>query len=306
MHEMEETADHVLVIGRGRLIADTSIAEFTLRAAGNHVHVASPDAAALAALLERAGGHVTAGDDGALTVAGLLGAADRRPRRRARAARARADAAPREPRGGVHGADRGQRRLPPGGARMTPFSATLRSEWTKLSSLRSTKVMLAFSLVLALALSALLAIVVGNTWDDWKPADRRDYEPIGAALVGQLASAILFLVIGVKAATAEYGAGMMRLTLTATPRRGRVLAAKALVVAAVTLVAALVGNVAMFLLARAILSSYGIETTSLARRRRAARRARLGRAGAAVPAHRRSRSGSRCAAPRRRSSPCWP
>jgi ABC-2 type transport system permease protein len=147
---------------------------------------------------------------------------------------------------------------------MTPFSATLRSEWTKLSSLRSTKVMLVCSLIFALALTALLALVVGNTWDDWKPADRRDYEPIGAALIGSLASAIFFLVIGVKAATAEYGAGMMRLTLTATPRRGWVLAAKALVVTAVTLVAALVGNVAMFLLARAILGSYGIETTSLA------------------------------------------
>jgi ABC-2 type transport system permease protein len=146
---------------------------------------------------------------------------------------------------------------------MTPFSATLRSEWTKLRSLRSTKVMLAAGLLLALALSALLANVVGNTWDDWKPADRRDYEPIGAALIGQLASAILFLVLGVKAATAEYGSGMMRLTLTATPRRGRVLAAKGLVVAAVTLVAALVCNVAMFLMAQVILSAYGLETTSL-------------------------------------------
>jgi ABC-2 type transport system permease protein len=146
---------------------------------------------------------------------------------------------------------------------MTPFTATLRSEWTKISSLRSTKVMLVVSLVFALALSALLALVVGNTWDDWKPTDRRDYEPIGAALIGQLASAILFLVIGVKAATAEYGADMMRLTLTATPRRGRVLAAKALVVTAVVLVAALVCNVAMFLLARAILGSYGLETTGL-------------------------------------------
>jgi ABC-2 type transport system permease protein len=145
---------------------------------------------------------------------------------------------------------------------MTPFSAPLRSEWTKLSSLRSTKVMLVCSLLFALALTALLALVVGNTWDDWKPADRRDYEPIGAALIGQLASAILFLVIGVKAATAEYGAGMMRLTLTATPRRGRVLAAKALVIAAVTIVAGLVGNVAMFLLAKGILSSYGIESPS--------------------------------------------
>ena len=61
MSEMEETADHVLVIGRGRLIADTSISEFTLRAAGSHVHVVSPDAVALAELLERADGQVTVG-----------------------------------------------------------------------------------------------------------------------------------------------------------------------------------------------------------------------------------------------------
>jgi ABC-2 type transport system ATP-binding protein len=59
MHEMEATAEYVLVIGRGRLIADTNMAELTLRAAGNHVHVASPDAAALAVLLGRAGGRVS-------------------------------------------------------------------------------------------------------------------------------------------------------------------------------------------------------------------------------------------------------
>jgi hypothetical protein len=62
---------------------------------------------------------------------------------------------------------------------MTPFSATLRSEWTKLISLRSTKVLLACSLIVAIALSALLANVVGHTWDQWQPADRRAWEPIG-------------------------------------------------------------------------------------------------------------------------------
>jgi len=73
MHEMEATADHVLVIARGRLIADTSMEDFTRRSAGHHVHVVSPDAAALRALLERAGGHVSDGadGDGALTVIGL-------------------------------------------------------------------------------------------------------------------------------------------------------------------------------------------------------------------------------------------
>ena len=73
MNEMEETADHVLVIGRGRLIADTSMAEFRQRSAGSHVHVVSPDAGRLAVLLERAGATVTPAPDGAaaLTVVGL-------------------------------------------------------------------------------------------------------------------------------------------------------------------------------------------------------------------------------------------
>jgi ABC-2 type transport system ATP-binding protein len=74
MHEMEETADHVLVFGRGRLIADTSVAELTRQATGSHVHVVSPDAGRLGELLERAGAVVTAGAGGALVVAGLAAA----------------------------------------------------------------------------------------------------------------------------------------------------------------------------------------------------------------------------------------
>ena len=142
------------------------------------------------------------------------------------------------------------------------------------------------SLVLALALSALLALVVGITWHDWKPAERRDFEPIGAALIGGIPSAIFFLAIGVKAATAEYGAGMIRLTLTATPRRGRVLAAKALVVAGLTLVAGLVLNVAMVAVAQATFGFYGIESREPRRWRRAARGAGRRRALAAVPGDR--------------------
>src|SRR3546814_636679 len=70
MSEMEETADHVVVIGRGRLIADTSIAEFTQRSSSSHVLVVSPRAAELAPLLERAGAVVAMGD-GSLTVTGI-------------------------------------------------------------------------------------------------------------------------------------------------------------------------------------------------------------------------------------------
>jgi len=104
---------------------------------------------------------------------------------------------------------------------MTPFPATLRSEWTKLVSLRSTKLTVALGAILGVGLSALLAVVAGATWHDWEPAARREFEPIGIALVGGVLSAIFFLVLGVKAATAEYGSGMIRLTLAATPRRSR-------------------------------------------------------------------------------------
>src|SRR5205085_9009331 len=47
MSEMAMTADHLIVIGRGRLIADTTVAEFVGRASKDIVHVRTPQAAAL-------------------------------------------------------------------------------------------------------------------------------------------------------------------------------------------------------------------------------------------------------------------
>jgi ABC-2 type transport system ATP-binding protein len=59
MSEMALTADHLIVIGRGRLIADLSVEELTAQASRSHVRVRTPDARALAALL--AGPGVTVG-----------------------------------------------------------------------------------------------------------------------------------------------------------------------------------------------------------------------------------------------------
>jgi ABC-2 type transport system permease protein len=65
------------------------------------------------------------------------------------------------------------------------------------------------------------------------------------------------MVLGVLMASTEYGTGTIRATLTAVPARPRVLAAKAVTIAAVTLVAGAVQAVATFLSARPILASYG-------------------------------------------------
>ncbi len=68
MSEMELTADHLVVIGRGRLIADTPMRELT---AVRDVLVRSSRAGDLATALSAAGGTVTAEDGGGLSVRGL-------------------------------------------------------------------------------------------------------------------------------------------------------------------------------------------------------------------------------------------
>jgi len=70
MSEMENTADHLIVIGRGKLIADCPMAEFTASAAGTTTVVKTPDGGRLAAAVEAAGGTLERGGD-ELTVHGL-------------------------------------------------------------------------------------------------------------------------------------------------------------------------------------------------------------------------------------------
>ena len=71
MSEMALTAQHLIVIGRGRLIADTGMEEFVARAAPGVVRVRSTDPAALAALLRSRDGAVAEAGDGGLAVSGL-------------------------------------------------------------------------------------------------------------------------------------------------------------------------------------------------------------------------------------------
>jgi ABC-2 type transport system ATP-binding protein len=71
MSEMENTADHLIVIGRGELIADESLSAFAGRGTRLSVTVRTPDAAALAELLVAEGASVAREGGEALTVTGL-------------------------------------------------------------------------------------------------------------------------------------------------------------------------------------------------------------------------------------------
>jgi ABC-2 type transport system ATP-binding protein len=74
MSEMALTADHLIVVGQGRLIADASTAEIVARSSANYVRVRSPQASRLGALLRESGAVVRGHDgalDGALDVTGV-------------------------------------------------------------------------------------------------------------------------------------------------------------------------------------------------------------------------------------------
>ena len=71
MSEMENTADHLIVIGRGRLIADCSVAEFIERNSVQTVRVRTPQPDPLVAAVRRVGGRVVATAGDAIMVHGL-------------------------------------------------------------------------------------------------------------------------------------------------------------------------------------------------------------------------------------------
>jgi ABC-2 type transport system ATP-binding protein len=70
MSEMALTADEVVVIGRGRILAQQPVAEMTAKSAASYVRVRSPELARLRAALDQNGAQ-TALEDGALSVRGL-------------------------------------------------------------------------------------------------------------------------------------------------------------------------------------------------------------------------------------------
>jgi ABC-2 type transport system ATP-binding protein len=71
MSEMENTADHLIVIGRGKLIADCTMKEFIAQSSGTAVRVRTPSAAQLVRAVSAKGATASTEDDGAIEVRGM-------------------------------------------------------------------------------------------------------------------------------------------------------------------------------------------------------------------------------------------
>jgi ABC-2 family transporter protein len=82
-------------------------------------------------------------------------------------------------------------------------------------------------------------------------------DPLGTVFKGSAIGLLAVIALGALFITAEYRRGLIRTTFAASPRRGRVLAAKAIVIAAVTFVAGLIGAAVALLIAERKLHSGG-------------------------------------------------
>jgi ABC-2 type transport system permease protein len=132
----------------------------------------------------------------------------------------------------------------------------LRSELTKLLSVRST-----YWTLLALVVASIgwAVLVCAGTTTHGTSAD---FNSTQASLAGQVALGdLIIVVLGALVITSEYSTGMIRTSLAAMPRRGVLYAAKALVFAAVTLAVSLVTSFADFFVGQAILASKHLSTT---------------------------------------------
>ncbi len=144
--------------------------------------------------------------------------------------------------------------LPRSAGRVT-FAGALRSEFTKIRSVRSTYWTLLAMFVVVVGFGALAS--TGAAHGPHGPY----FDPTRQSLAGLYIGQLIIGVLGVLVITSEYSTGMIRATLTTNPHRGVMIAAKGVIFTVVALVTSLVTSFAAFFLGQALMSSDHISTT---------------------------------------------
>lgn len=136
------------------------------------------------------------------------------------------------------------------------FGGTLRSEFTKICSVRSTYQTLLVLLAVSVGIGAAISTVSASGWSTTPPADRTPLDATQLSIAGLLILGQLVIVVpGALVLTAEYSTGMIRTSLIAMPRRIVLYAAKAVAFAAVALVVSLATAFTAFYLGQSLLAS---------------------------------------------------
>jgi len=143
------------------------------------------------------------------------------------------------------------RALPAGRYR---FSGALRSEWTKIRTVRSTAWCVLATVVAGIGIGILASASEASRWRDGGIIDKLLFDPTSVSLTGLVFGQLAIGVLGVLTMSAEYGSGSIRATLAAIPRRPVVLGAKAVVFGVVALVVSEAVSFTAFFVGQAIMA----------------------------------------------------
>ena len=136
------------------------------------------------------------------------------------------------------------------------FTNVLRSEWTKLRSVRSTYWTAAVAVVATMLIGVLVCVQQEHDLIRHR-GDIGNFDPVMTALTGFILAQVAVGVLGVMTITSEYGTGMIRATLGAVPQRRTLLAAKGLVFAASVFVVSEVLSFIAFAIGQSIMHPSG-------------------------------------------------
>jgi len=144
----------------------------------------------------------------------------------------------------------------PRSAGRVSFAGAVRSEFTKIRSVRSTYWTFIAMLVVVVGFGALASYGAATHHPEGP-----GWDPTRQSLVGLYIGQLIIGVLGVLVISSEYSTGMIRTTLTSNPHRGVMIAAKGFVFTVIAFIASLVTAFAAFFLGQALMSSHHISTT---------------------------------------------
>jgi ABC-2 type transport system permease protein len=138
-------------------------------------------------------------------------------------------------------------------------TGVIRSEWTKLYSLRSTRYALLATAVMTIGFGVIASAFMVSRWSSLSAADKATFDPLSTSLLGVRFGVLAIGVLGVLLIAGEYTTGMIRSTMTAVPKRLPVLWGKTGVYALVALVITVPAALIAFFAGQAILSGQHIQ-----------------------------------------------
>jgi len=141
------------------------------------------------------------------------------------------------------------------------FFDLVRSEWTKIRTVRSTMWTIGVTVVLGIGIGALVCALTRSHWSGMNIGQRLSFDAPATSLVGILFAQFAVGILGVLVISAEYSTGTIRATFSAAPNRSRVFAAKIVVFGVLSFLVAEFTSFVAFFLGQFLLSAPATHAT---------------------------------------------